>query len=117
MELNHTTRLEVLLNDIQDIGLAHIAEAPRQVHNYTVADFLLLNGVRQPPVRMGATVMDTFGNAYLVKEYKVVHTEKGIVETIEVMRAEYEDRPVHTTRTMTVDEFYKTFGKSVEELI
>lgn len=118
MELNQTSRLSILLSDIQSAGVTHMNEITnRVIDNYTVADFLLLNGLRQPPVHMGATVVDTNGCEYIVMEFQVIHTKSGIQETIKIMKATDADNICRTTRNISVDEFYKTFGKSIETQI
>lgn len=117
MILNETYRLAHLLDDIQEMGIRHSAENPKKVDNFTVADFLLLNGLRQPPVRIGKVIHNRAGMKYVMMGYTVKHTASGIVEEIELMREEYIGEACYRTRKITPTEFYQEFGEHLEEVI
>ena len=117
MILNETYRLARLLDDIQEIGIRHAAENPKKVDNFTVADFLLLNGLRQPPVRIGKVIRNKADMRYVMMGYTVKHTASGIIEEIEVMREEYIGEACFRTRKLTPAEFYQEFGEHLEEVI
>lgn len=117
MVFNETSRLAYLLDDLQEMGIRHSAENPRKIDNFTVADFLLLNGLRQPPVRIGTIVRNKADAGYVVVSYNVKHTIDGIAEEIELMREEYLGEACYRTRKVTPTEFYNEFGENLEALI
>ena len=114
---NETERLAHLLKDIQDMGIRNATENPRKVDNFTVADFLLLNNLRQPPARIGTVLRNTAGMNWVMMGYTAKHTASGIIEEIELMREEYIGEACYRTRKITPTEFYQEFGENLEKVI
>ena len=117
MILNKTERLAFLLNDIQEMGVRNAAENPHKVDNLSVASFLLLNGISQPPVKIGTVVTNRADARYVVVSYNVKHTANGTTEEVELMREEYVGEACYRTRTITVAEFYHEFGGNLQDVI
>lgn len=113
--MEQTKQIAEILDDIQHAGLRRDnPNSPRIVDNYTVADFLLLNGFRRMPVKPQTVVKDKYGKEFIVLEYTMKHDEDGLCEEVKVMHAEDKDRICFATRSMSVNEFWNTFGASIE---
>ncbi len=115
MKDNYTALLN-LIREIQDKGVTYKlpGEPYTSVGNETLADFLVLNEVTVPPVRVGDRIKTTSGREYIIVDYRYrkyrandssIRTE----EVIEVMDSIYDGKNMRRTHQYTPDDFFEHF--------
>lgn len=114
MKNNYHALLE-LIQEIQDKGVTYKlpGEPYTNVGNETLADFLSLNEVTVPPVRVGDRIK-TAGQEYIIvdyryRKYRANDTSIRVEETIEVIDSRYEGTNTRRTHQYTPDDFFKQF--------
>ncbi len=115
MKDNYHALLE-LIREIQDKGVTYKlpGEPYTNVGNETLADFLSLNEVTVPPVRVGDRIKTTAGREYIIvdyryRKYRANDTSIRVEEVIEVMDSIYDGKNMRRTHQYTPDDFFKQF--------
>lgn len=112
--MERTKLLTDLIGDIQTCGKRIYSDSPsdyRTVGNEELADFLILNNVIVPPVKVGQRLKDKHGDEYIIVSYKYVDYGDQKEERIEVMDVSYEGKTIVCINPLTVEEFFEKFGE------
>ena len=81
----------------------------RKATSLEKADFLMLNGVVLPPVRVGQHVKDRCGDEYIVVGFSHKASRSGTKTTIDVMDVAYEGNTIFCVNPCTIEEFRRRY--------
>lgn len=113
---NNETALLNLIGEIQDKGVTYKlpGEPYTNVGNEHLADFLALNDVIVPPVRVGDKIKAADGQEYIIIDYEYRKhycddTHIRVEENVTVMNSIYADSTMRRTHQYTLEEFATKF--------